>query len=138
MENKCTFPGNYKSLEKISCFIEEAIREVGFNAKDAYSIKLAVEEACCNIIDHAYGGEDKGDIECSYHVKANYLRIELRDSGAPFDPELVPPPPLDKSLEDLDDHGAGFYLMKQLMDTVDYENQPGKGNLMILIKRKLE
>ncbi len=138
MQKTRKFPGNYKSLAKIGHFLEQAIKDMGFNAKDTYSIKLAVEEACCNIIDHAYGGEGKGEIECSLKTEIDCLQFELRDFGKPFDPEHVPPLQLNKPLDDLDGHGAGFYLMNQLMDNVYYENIPGKGNLMILTKRKME
>ena len=136
MQKMHKFPGNYKSLAKISHFVEQAIKEVGFNAKDAYSVELAVEEACCNIIDHAYGGEDKGVIECSTQVEGDCLQIILCDHGMPFNPENVPSPQLDIPLEDLKEHGAGFYLMKKSMDSVHYENRPGSGNLMILKKQK--
>jgi serine/threonine-protein kinase RsbW len=136
MQKMRKFPGNYKSLAKISQFIEQAIRKAGLNARDAYAVKLAIDEACCNIIDHAYGGEDKGDIECSLVVESDCLHIELRDHGKPFTPEKVPPPQLDVPLKDLKERGAGFYLMKKLMDSVYYDYKPETGNLMILEKRK--
>jgi serine/threonine-protein kinase RsbW len=136
MQKTRKFPGNYKSLTKISQFLEQAIKKVGLNAGDAYSVKLAVDEACCNIIDHAYGGEDKGEIECSLRMDADCLQVELRDQGKPFDPDIIPPPQIDIPLEDLKEHGAGFYLMKKLMDSVHYEYSPQTGNLMILEKRK--
>lgn len=138
MQKKRKFPGNYKSLAKISHFVEQAIKEVGLNAGDAYSVMLAVDEACCNVIDHAYGGEDKGFIECSLRVDGDCLQIELRDYGKPFNPANIPLPQLDTPLEDLEEHGAGFYLMKQSMDSVQYEYEPGSGNLMILKKRKVK
>jgi serine/threonine-protein kinase RsbW len=136
MQKTRKFPGNYKSLAKISHFVEQAIKQAGLNARDAYSVKLAIDEACCNIIDHAYGGEDKGDIECFWRVEADCLHIELRDHGNPFNPENVPSPQFDVPLENLKERGAGFYLMKKLMDSVDYQYKTETGNLMTLEKRK--
>lgn len=136
MQKTRKFPGNYKSLAKISRFLEQAIKQAGFNAKEAYSVKLAVDEACCNIIDHAYGGENKGEIECSLFVENDCLQVELRDQGKSFNPEKVPPPQFDVPLRDLKEHGAGFYLMNQLMDSVHYEYSKEKGNRMVMEKRK--
>lgn len=136
MQKTRKFPGNYKSLAKISHFLEQAIKQVGLNAREAYSVKLAVDEACCNIIDHAYGGEDKGEIECSLHVTDDCLQVELCDHGKPFNPEMVPSPQIGVPLEDLEERGAGLYLIKKLMDSVHYEYSAENGNRMILEKRK--
>jgi serine/threonine-protein kinase RsbW len=136
MQKTRTFPGNYKNLTEISHFVEQAINHAVLNARDAYSVKLAVDEACCNIIDHAYGGENKGDIKCLIRVESDCLHIELCDHGKPFNPAEVPPLQLGVPLEELKEHGAGFYLMKQLMDTVQYEYTPEAGNRMTLEKWK--
>lgn len=55
-----TYPANYKSLATISQFIIEQAEDAGFSPKDVYAIQIAVDEACSNIIDHAYGGENLG------------------------------------------------------------------------------
>ncbi|MBN1535653.1 MAG: ATP-binding protein [Anaerolineales bacterium] len=135
MQRTRVFPGNYKSLAEISSFIEQSIKEAGLDTRDVYAVKLAVDEACCNIIDHAYGGEHKGEMEISVQVETDCLKIELRDQGKPFNPADVPPPQFNATLEELEEHGAGYYLMKKLMDSVHYEYSPQTGNRMILKKR---
>jgi len=55
-----TFPGNYKSLERISEFIIQEAQNIEFSPSEVYAIQTAVDEACANIIDHAYGGENLG------------------------------------------------------------------------------
>jgi len=57
---KKTFPGNYKTLSIISDFIVEEAEKTEFSPSEVYAIQTAVDEACANIIDHAYGGEDLG------------------------------------------------------------------------------
>ena len=59
---KKLFPGRYASLAEIGEFIGLAAQAAGFDSKDVYAIKLAVDEACTNIIEHGYGGEGIGKI----------------------------------------------------------------------------
>ena len=59
------FPGNYSSLTKIGDFVTQAAKSLGFESFDLYKIETAVDEACSNIIEHAYGQEGKGNIEVS-------------------------------------------------------------------------
>jgi len=60
------FTGNFSNLDKIGDFFLAAAVEAGLDDKSAYEVQLAVDEAVTNIIEHAYGGQDLGDIECFY------------------------------------------------------------------------
>lgn len=131
-----TFPGEYKSLEKISEFVVQAARQAGLNEHATYQVDLAVDEACCNIIDHAYGGEGLGDMQCSVEVKPDTLTVILKDRGQPFDPSKVPEPQLNAPLEQVKRRGAGFYLIRKIMDELHYEHTPDGGNVLVLVKRK--
>ena len=131
-----TFPGNFKSLEPISDFIVNQAEEAGFSAKDVYAIQTAVDEACSNIIDHAYGGENKGNIEIKIRNSTGELRILLYDKGEPFDPEDIPDPDISSPLEIRKERGLGIYFMKKLMDRVIFEFSPSEGNKLTLIKFK--
>lgn len=128
------FPGRYTSLAKISEFVGLAAQAAGFDSKSVYAVKLAVDEACTNIIEHGYGGEGIGKIECSYHYDSKGLTIELRDWGKKFNPGEVPEPDYDVPLEELQPRGAGLYLMRQLMDDVQFSFNDEDGNLLTLIK----
>ena len=131
-----TFPGEYKSLEKISEFVVEAARQAGFNEHETYQVDLAVDEACCNIIDHAYGGEGLGEMQISVEIKPDKLTVILVDRGRPFDPSKVPEPKLDVPLEQVKRRGAGFYLIRKIIDELHYERTPQGSNVMMLVKRK--
>jgi serine/threonine-protein kinase RsbW len=89
-----TFPGRYDSLASISNFVEEAAKQAGLDHKATYEVQLAVDEACCNIIDHAYGGEGIGDIQCTAMVEKDALTIVLVDRGKSYSPDKVAPPEL--------------------------------------------
>jgi serine/threonine-protein kinase RsbW len=95
-----------------------------------------VDEACCNIIDHAYGGEDQGDMQCTVRVREGELTVMLQDHGRPFNPDKVPKPIFNVPLQKLKRRGVGFYLMHKMVDELHYEPSPDRGNLLTLVKRK--
>jgi len=133
---KKTFPGNFKSLEGISKFIVEQAQQAGFSPNDVYAIQTAVDEACSNIIDHAYGGENKGDIFIKVSERKNDLKIVLRDHGEPFEPDEVPQPDISSPLENRRERGLGIYFMEKLMDEVIFSFSEERGNKLTLIKNK--
>ncbi|MGD1993827.1 MAG: ATP-binding protein [Anaerolineae bacterium] len=130
------FPGRFESLAKIGEFVTRAAEEAGFDAREVYAVQLAVDEACSNIIEHAYGGENRGAIECTCRVVPEALIIILQDRGRPFDPEGVPEPNLDASLEERQGGNLGLYFMRQLMDEVRFERKSGSFNVLTMVKRR--
>jgi serine/threonine-protein kinase RsbW len=128
-----TFPGRYDSLNKIASFVRQAAQEAHLNDFAAYEVETAIDEACSNIIEHAYGGEDLGTIECSYLVSKDHLTIVLRDHGKPFDPSKIPTPDLKRSLGSRKTHGLGLYIMRQWMDRVEFDTTK-ETNILTMIK----
>jgi anti-sigma regulatory factor (Ser/Thr protein kinase) len=131
-----TFPGNFRSLSQISDFIVTEAEAAGFLPNDIYAIQTSVDEACANIIDHAYGGEDIGDIQISVKILKNGLQIVLRDKGEPFDPNKIPEPDISSPLEIRKERGLGVFFMRKLMDDVKFCFSPQRGNTLTLIKYK--
>lgn len=131
-----TFPGDYKSLAKIGKFITEIARLAGFDSSQIYSVQLAVDEACTNIIEHGYGGEGQGDIICECEQINDGLEIKLRDWGKSFQPNEIPEPDYEVPLEKLQSRGAGLFLMQKTMDEVQFQFDEKEGNLLTLVKRK--
>jgi len=85
-----TFVGQYTSLAPIADFYAQAAQEAGFDSKDTYAVKLAVDEACSNIIEHGYSEEKGAEICCSYEVLDEGLKIIIQDWGRPFMPDEIP------------------------------------------------
>jgi serine/threonine-protein kinase RsbW len=129
------FPGRFESLPKIRDFVVSAAISAGLNDLDVYAVELAVDEACSNIIEHAYGGEGVGDIQCTCRVSEDDLTIILKDNGQPFEPESIPEPNFSGPLEDLKPGGAGLFLMRKMMDKVQFEFTPDYGNTLVMVKR---
>ncbi len=135
MLNWVTYPGRFDSLAQISQHVERAARQAGLDERAVYALQLAVDEACSNIIEHAYGGENLGDIECACVSTGDGLQIYLHDHGRPFQPDKVrgfnPHTPLNRCKTG----GAGLFLMRQMMDEVRFEFHPEEGNTCVLVKR---
>lgn len=125
-------------LETVRAFVESAARDFGFGDDDIANIVLAVDEACTNIIKHAYSGSSNGEIVIDINRKGKTFSIHIKDNGKPFDPEGIEPPNLRKHLTEFRRGGLGVYLMRRLMDKVEYAIQPGKPNEVTLVKYRSE
>ena len=131
-----TFPGNFVSLAPISSFIIDQAESAGFSPNDIYAIQTAVDEACANIIDHAYGGENIGDIEIIVDRVRNGMKITLIDTGRPFNPNEIPEPGISSPLEIRKERGLGVFFIRKLMDNVKFEFSSYRGNVLTLVKYK--
>jgi serine/threonine-protein kinase RsbW len=129
-----SFPGRYVQLRNICDFIKPFVEESGFSENETYEILMAVDEACSNIIEHAYGAEGIGDIDCSCSFEPPILTVLLRDNGKSFSPRDIPKPNIKASLKNRKNHGLGFFIMQKIMDEVQYSPNMGNGNQLILRK----
>jgi serine/threonine-protein kinase RsbW len=130
------FPGRYESLADIREFVVDVARSAGFDDNDVYAVELAVDEACTNVIEHAYAGMGQGEIECTCEVKADELVITIKDQGKPFNPDKVPEPNFSVGLEELKPRGAGLFIMRKMMDEVKFTFDRNKGNILRMVKRR--
>ena len=88
------FPARHDHLRAISSFVMDAIKDSPFDSRQRYAIDLAVDEACSNVIDHAYRGDEQGEIRINLELDEHGLRLSIQDDGAPFDPDCVAEPDL--------------------------------------------
>ena len=104
---------------------------------DAYKIndqkiRLACEEALVNVINYAYG-EDTGELEIIKEVpsKENKICIEIIDEGIAFNPLKKEEPDINKSMEERSIGGLGIFMIKEIMDKVEYKREEGKNILKL-------
>jgi serine/threonine-protein kinase RsbW len=131
-----SFAGRYDSLAEIGEFIRAIAHKAGLGNFAAYTVEMAVDEACSNIIEHAYGGEDRGEISFTCKLNTQGLTIVLEDYGKPFEPEKIADPDVSADLDDRPTHGLGLYFIRQWMDEVDFEFKESKGNRLTLFKKR--
>jgi serine/threonine-protein kinase RsbW len=131
-----SFPGRYESLAQIGDFIRGVAHKAGLGNFASYTVEMAVDEACSNIIEHAYGGENLGQIKCICKINNEGLTIILEDDGRPFDPEIIDEPKVSGALEDRPAHGLGVYFIRQWMDRVEYVSRIDNRNRLTLFKQR--
>jgi serine/threonine-protein kinase RsbW len=130
------FLARFDQLDAIRGFAAQAARDAGMQDSEVNAVELAVDEACSNIVEHAYKGRKKGEIECTCDSGPEALTIILRDHGRPFDVSKVPIPDVDADLKDRRIGGLGIFIMKKLMDDVRFEALGKSGNVLTMVKRK--
>ena len=123
-----------ENLAVIDDFITESMRQLSMKEDETLRVRLAVNEACTNIIQHAYSGGSEEPIIVLCSMSGNDLVIEIRDWGKPFDPEAVPQPDIESELFERKEGGVGIFLMRQMMNDVRYVFRAGRYNELRMIK----
>ncbi len=134
-ESRLIVPARYDRIKQICSFVVDAANVAGLDESSTFQCQIAVDEACTNIIEHGYEGEDKGRIEVICNTNPGVLKIELLDQAPPFDPNKVPEPDLGAPLEDMKIGGLGIYFMKKMMDDVSFSRENGTNRLGLLKRR---
>lgn len=131
-----TVSSSLEALSEISDFVVRAARAANMDDHAVWEVQLAVDEAATNIILHAYGDHDlEGPITVHTELKDGEFIVCLRDNGIPFDPKMVPKPDLTSPVEERTTGGLGLYLMRKLMDRVEFEFDPAGSNTVTMVKR---
>lgn len=113
-------------------FVSSAARDQGFTDEDTSKIALAVDEACTNIIRHAYQNDPTREIEVTIEQKKDRLEVSITDNGKKFDPSVLRPLDLKEHLTHYRRGGLGVYLMKTLMDKVEYNTVGGRNEVRLI------
>jgi len=133
---KKNFPARYESLVEIARFIHPCCQNACLDSNSCYHVESAVDEACSNIIEHAYAGEENGNIEISCQDNPADITITIVDHGKNFNPENILDPDTNASLEDRESHGLGLFFIRKLMDQVEFSRAADNSNILTLVKFK--
>jgi serine/threonine-protein kinase RsbW len=123
-----------KNLAVISDFVTSAARELELNDDVTFALQMAVDEASANIVEHAYGGREGGALHIVCQRIGDNMVVTIHDHGCAFDPQSVPRPDPTAPLEKRGEGALGLYLMEQLMDSVEFQFDPAKGNTLTMKK----
>ena len=114
--------------------MKETAHECGFSDDVIGKIILAVDEACTNIIKHAYKYSPNGNIHISIKFADTKFEISITDEGLHFNPVMVPEPDIQEYYKQKKVGGLGVFLIKKLMDEVTYHTLTGNKNQVVLVK----
>lgn len=128
-----TIPSSTRHLREVRQFVEERAAAVELDDEATEQLKLAVDEACTNIIEHAYQYDDQHEIDLAIIEEADRLVVRIRDKGEPFNPSTYSKPNIFELTRQRKGGGLGVHLMRKLTDQVDYERR-GRTNEVRLTK----
>ncbi|MBI5633807.1 MAG: ATP-binding protein [Nitrospirae bacterium] len=94
-------------------------------------IKLAVDEACSNVIKYAYHGDTSKVIVVKYGSSHKKISITIDDSGEKADPEKI----RGRDLDDVRPGGLGLHFIRRVFDLVEFDTGKLKGNRLLLMKQ---
>lgn len=118
-------------LLTIKDFIQRVCDAAGCGSKEVANIKLAVDEACSNIVRHAYKDLEKGKIVLETGVGYGDLKIKIIDFGKAFDFHSVKDPDLNRYVDIGRKGGLGIWLIKKMMNDVQYKSFNGRNELIL-------
>ncbi len=116
-------------------FVEDACRRAGADESVCFDLKLVVDEVCSNIVVHGYEGVPPGPIVLSFTVVGDEIVITIADHAQPFNPKDAPIPNFDVPASERRPGGLGWHLVRELVDRIEYEPGPERGNRLTLVKR---
>ena len=129
-----TLINKVSEITKLNAFVKSATAALNMETGLANQIKLAVEEAVTNVIDYAYPNGTEGNINITIEADESRIRFILSDSGAEFDPTGVSKADTTLTVDERPIGGLGVFLVRNLMDSINYERVDGK-NVLRMEKR---
>ena len=103
----------------------------GLSESAIEDVRLAVDEACSNVIKHAYHGDTSKEIVVKYGFRQKKISIIIEDSGEKADLEKI----RGRDLDDVRPGGLGMHFIRRVFDLVEFDAKKVKGNRLLLIRR---
>ena len=133
MRRSIVLPNDVQEVPKLTAFVDAVCEAVGFNSTLTIKMNLAIEEAVVNVMNYAYPRGTKGDVTIEALSNDVRLKFTIIDSGTPFDPTVHSDVDTTLSAQDRPIGGLGIHLVRNIMDSINYERID---NLNVLTLRK--
>ena len=129
LEETLTLQNDVKQVAKLNAFMTDITERLGISKPQTYQLKLALEEAVVNVMEYAYPKDTTGDIHIKATSNGKRLKIIITDMGTAFNPTERATADTTLSVEDRPVGGLGIFLVRELMDSINYERIAGKNVL---------
>ncbi|MCH8495252.1 MAG: ATP-binding protein [Balneolales bacterium] len=126
------------STERISDvreFVAKHATNFGFSDEDVHDIRLAVDEAYTNVVKHAYHYDNSKKVEVTVKTFRNEFLVSISDEGTAFDFASYKEPNIEERIMLRKRGGVGVYLIRKLMDRVEYRTS-GRQNEILMSKKR--
>lgn len=134
IRHSITLPNDINSVPQLNDFIDGFSLEAGLDMSMTMSLNLALEEAVVNVMTYAYAPDTQGELILEAVADKGVVTFILTDTGVPFDPTAKEDADTTLGIEDRPIGGLGIFLVRQLMDAVDYQRVDGQ-NVLTLTKK---
>lgn len=133
LHRSLTLPNDVETIPQLNEFIDCTAEEIGLDMSLTMSLNLALEEAVVNVMEYAYPQGQKGNVDIDIKAYDHCLVFILTDQGVAFDPTQKEDADTTLSAEERPIGGLGIFLVRQLMDAINYERVDGM-NILTLRK----
>ena len=129
-------PAKGENVDLVCKFISGIAGKMGFCEQHVYQIELIVDEACANVVKHAYKKTvfTRENLELVVEKHAEKIEISVADEGEGFDPGAIQPPDMEAYQRDPLNGCLGLHLIKQFSDEVKFDMNPGVRNEVKMVK----
>ena len=131
MEKTLVLQNEIPEISKLTLFIDELGEELGLSPELVFNLNLVLEEAVSNIILYAYPKGEHENISLTAKKTENQLLFVLTDTGKEFDPTLMPDADVNLAAKDRQIGGLGIFLIRQIMNQVEYQRIDGRNVLTL-------
>ena len=134
MRQSIVLSNDTKEVTKLNAFVEKVCETVGLPKADMMKVKVSIEEAVVNVMNYAYPPDTRGDVTIEAVSNDVRLKFSIIDSGKPFDPTVQADVDTTLSAKDRSIGGLGIHIVRQFMDSINYERIDNR-NVLTLRKK---
>ena len=131
---RLVLPNDIETIPQLNEFIDSVAEEVGLDMSLTMSLNLAIEEAVVNVMEYAYPEGQQGDVEIEVTADQQWMTFVITDTGIAFDPTTKEDADTTLSAEERPIGGLGIFMVRQLMDVIEYKRKDNK-NVLTLRKK---
>jgi serine/threonine-protein kinase RsbW len=132
-----TLRNDLAELERLGTAVEAFGTRHGLSSTTIFDVHLALDEILTNVVSYAYDDRREHTITVRLGMRDAHdlrqLEAQVEDDGRPFNPLEAAPPNIDAPVEERPIGGLGIYLVRRVMDDLEYRRQQGK-NLLVMRK----
>ena len=125
------FPANANRLYLMRVLVRRVAEDLGCSSELGEKLVIAINEACINVIQHAYKGDESGEIVLEIHNNESQILFRIKDFAEPIDLDNIKP----REYDDLRPGGLGVHFIREIMDECEIGHlEEGIGNYIEMKK----
>jgi serine/threonine-protein kinase RsbW len=131
-DNLIIIPSSLIYLAKVDDFVEKKLKKLGLDKDQLADIAISVTEVVNNAIVHGNKNNPQKKVTLRLITDESSIKIEVEDEGKGFDLDALPCPITEENL--LKEVGRGIFILRSLMDKVDFVFKKEGGTVVRLVK----